>query len=221
MRRQPHGDVRTARRRRWEAAVLAARVMNGVRVTAMARRAIDIARFPSWAPRSGQGKVNVARGGRMPSSGRTIAEAIWGFRRPAHRVPAFDLSFELSPKRIPQGPSGSRSHARTRFSVCYRSPDTERSMSDELPTASANRELTAKIVAAYVRGNQIGADQVASLISTVQEALAGLGRPAEPRPPNGSQQCRSGDPSITIMWSVSTAGGAARRSGGTSLEPMG
>ena len=53
-------------------------------------------------------------------------------------------------------------------------------MSDELPTASANRELTAEIVAAYVRGNQIGADQVASLISTVQEALAGLGRPAEP-----------------------------------------
>ena len=53
-------------------------------------------------------------------------------------------------------------------------------MSDELPTASANRELTAKIVAAYVQGNQIGADQVASLISTVQEALAGLGRPEEP-----------------------------------------
>jgi len=53
-------------------------------------------------------------------------------------------------------------------------------MSNELPTASANRELTAKIVAAYVRGNEIGTDQVASLISTVQQALAGLGRPVRP-----------------------------------------
>lgn len=80
----------------------------------------------------------------------------------------------------PQGGQALGRHVRIRFSVCYRSPDTERNMSDELPTASANREFTAKIVAAYVRGNQIGADQVASLISTVQEALAGLDRPVEP-----------------------------------------
>jgi predicted transcriptional regulator len=33
-------------------------------------------------------------------------------------------------------------------------------MPDEPPTASANRELTAEIVAAYVRRNQITAEQL-------------------------------------------------------------
>jgi predicted transcriptional regulator len=51
-------------------------------------------------------------------------------------------------------------------------------MSDEPPTASANQELTAEIVAAYVRRNQIGADQLASFISTVHQAIADLGKPA-------------------------------------------
>src|SRR6266478_7773244 len=46
-------------------------------------------------------------------------------------------------------------------------------MPEEPPPLSRNRELTATIVAAYVRQNQI-----ATLISTVHRALAGLGKPA-------------------------------------------
>jgi predicted transcriptional regulator len=45
------------------------------------------------------------------------------------------------------------------------------------PSASLDRELTSTIVAAYVRCNQIGADQLTTLISTVHQALAGLGKP--------------------------------------------
>jgi predicted transcriptional regulator len=51
-------------------------------------------------------------------------------------------------------------------------------MPEEPPPPSTNRELTATIVAAYVRQNQIGFDQLATLISTVHQALVGLGRPA-------------------------------------------
>ena len=50
-------------------------------------------------------------------------------------------------------------------------------MSDEPPAASANRELAVEIVAAYVRRNQVGVDQLVSLISTVHQAIAGLGKP--------------------------------------------
>jgi predicted transcriptional regulator len=39
-------------------------------------------------------------------------------------------------------------------------------------------ELTAKIVAAYVRRNEVPPDQLAPLIATVHHALAGLGKPA-------------------------------------------
>ncbi|MGC2415644.1 MAG: MucR family transcriptional regulator [Stellaceae bacterium] len=39
-------------------------------------------------------------------------------------------------------------------------------------------ELAAKIVAAYVRRNQVQPDQLPALISTVHHALAGLGKPA-------------------------------------------
>jgi len=51
-------------------------------------------------------------------------------------------------------------------------------MPEEPPPASSNRELTANIVAAYVRRNQIGSDQLGTLIATVHEALSGLGKPA-------------------------------------------
>jgi|SRR5271155_164408 len=51
-------------------------------------------------------------------------------------------------------------------------------MPDEPPTTSTNRELAVKVVSAYLRRNQVAADQVASLISTVHQALAGLGKPA-------------------------------------------
>jgi len=51
-------------------------------------------------------------------------------------------------------------------------------MPEEPPPPSRNRELTATIVAAYVRQNQIASDQLATLISTVHRALVGLGKPA-------------------------------------------
>ncbi len=51
-------------------------------------------------------------------------------------------------------------------------------MPEEPPPPSIERELTAEIVAAYVRRNQIGSDQLATLISTVHQALVGLGKPA-------------------------------------------
>jgi predicted transcriptional regulator len=55
-------------------------------------------------------------------------------------------------------------------------------MPDEPPPASANQEFTAEIVAAYLRRNQVATDQLASLISTVHQALADLGGPAEEAP---------------------------------------
>ena len=51
-------------------------------------------------------------------------------------------------------------------------------MPDEPPSPTLDTELTTNIVAAYVRRNQIGADQLPVLISTVHLALVGLGRPA-------------------------------------------
>ena len=51
-------------------------------------------------------------------------------------------------------------------------------MPDEVPPPTLDRERTTNIVAAYVRHNQIGADQVSVLISTVHQALVGLGKPA-------------------------------------------
>jgi predicted transcriptional regulator len=60
-------------------------------------------------------------------------------------------------------------------------------MSDDQPAVSANRELATRIVAAFVRRHQIWADQIPTLISTVHQALAGLGKPvpeaAVPRTP--------------------------------------
>ena len=51
-------------------------------------------------------------------------------------------------------------------------------MAAESPSPIFNRELTSTIVAAYVRRNQIGSDQLETLISTVHQALSGLGKPA-------------------------------------------
>jgi predicted transcriptional regulator len=51
-------------------------------------------------------------------------------------------------------------------------------MPDEQPAAAADRELTAEIVVAYVRRNQINAEQLGTLISTVHQAVADLGKPA-------------------------------------------
>src|SRR5580704_7355642 len=49
-------------------------------------------------------------------------------------------------------------------------------MPDEAPSPTLDRGLTTNIVAAYVRHNQIGADQLPIVISTVHQALAGLGK---------------------------------------------
>jgi predicted transcriptional regulator len=46
------------------------------------------------------------------------------------------------------------------------------------PSPTLDIELTTNIVAAFVRRNQIGADQLAVIISTVHQALVGLGKPA-------------------------------------------
>jgi len=50
-------------------------------------------------------------------------------------------------------------------------------MPEGQPSALLDRELTSTIVAAYVRCNQIGADRLGALISTVHQALASLGKP--------------------------------------------
>jgi predicted transcriptional regulator len=49
---------------------------------------------------------------------------------------------------------------------------------DESSSKMAIRESTATIAAAYLERNQIGADQIAALISSVYQALANLGTPA-------------------------------------------
>ena len=51
-------------------------------------------------------------------------------------------------------------------------------MPGEPPSPTLDKGLTTDIVAAYVRRNQIGADQLPVLISTVHQALIGLGKPA-------------------------------------------
>jgi predicted transcriptional regulator len=52
-------------------------------------------------------------------------------------------------------------------------------MPNEQRSTSADRELAAKIVTAYLRHNPLGADQIGTLISTVHQALGHLGEPAE------------------------------------------
>ena len=68
-------------------------------------------------------------------------------------------------------------------------------MPDEPPSPTPNRELTTNIVAAYVGRNQIGADQLPVLISTVHLALVGLGEPAAE-----TEVVRT--PAVTIRQSV-------------------
>ena len=50
-------------------------------------------------------------------------------------------------------------------------------MPDEAPVENTNRVLVARIVSAYLRRNEISADQVPVLISTVYDALGGPGKP--------------------------------------------
>ena len=87
-------------------------------------------------------------------------------------------------------------------------------MPDEQPTAANNRELTAEIVAGYVRRNQIGTDQLASLISTVHQALANLGKsetetPAERKPAVSARQ--SVHPDYVVCMDCGWKGSVLRR----------
>jgi predicted transcriptional regulator len=68
-------------------------------------------------------------------------------------------------------------------------------MSGETPSASINREFVTKIVAAYVRRNQVGADQLGALISTVYQAVSGLGKPV-------AEVSGKRTPAVTIRRSV-------------------
>jgi ROS/MUCR transcriptional regulator protein len=79
-------------------------------------------------------------------------------------------------------------------------------MPDEVPPPTLDTELTTNIVAAYVRHNQIGADQLSVLISTVHLALVGVGK--------------SGNPFTAIMSSASIVAGAARCSNAISRPAM-
>ena len=68
-------------------------------------------------------------------------------------------------------------------------------MPDEPPSSTLDTELTTNIVAAYVRRNQIGADQLPVLISTVHLALVGVGKPA-------AETAIERTPAVTIRRSV-------------------
>ena len=84
----------------------------------------------------------------------------------------------------------------SRSSVIFcRSLWGEPKMADEPPAASRDRELTANIVAAYVRRNQIGSDQLGTLISTVHQALS---RPRKP----GAETETERTPAVPIRRSV-------------------
>jgi len=53
-------------------------------------------------------------------------------------------------------------------------------MPDEAESIAVDRELVTRIVAGYLRRNQIGADQIGALISSVHDALAGVAKPSQP-----------------------------------------
>jgi predicted transcriptional regulator len=92
-------------------------------------------------------------------------------------------------------------------------------MADEPPAASLDRELTTNIVAAYARRNEIPSDQLTTLISTVHQALSGLGKSI---PETETERT----PAVLIRRSVDRdyvvcleCGCAARRSGGILHQP--
>jgi len=94
-------------------------------------------------------------------------------------------------------------------------------MPDDQPTAPANRELAARIVAAYVRRNQVGFDQIPVLISTVHQAVAGLGNPSLKMPVAGYPLSRFANLFGPIILCASTADGALKCCGVISQTPTG
>jgi len=92
---------------------------------------------------------------------------------------------------------GSRSYCESRYLVSNAIVWEQGGIrtSDDQPAVSANCELATKIVAAYVRRSQIGADQIGALISNVHQALADLGKP-------GQQAAGPRTPAVPIKQSV-------------------
>ena len=82
-------------------------------------------------------------------------------------------------------------------------------MPDEPPSPALERQLTTNIVAAYVRRSQIPSDQLGTLISTVHQALVGLGKPAAETEIERTPPSQSGNPFTAIMSSASIVAGAA------------
>jgi predicted transcriptional regulator len=68
-------------------------------------------------------------------------------------------------------------------------------MPDEQTSGSVDRETATRIVAGYVGRNQIGSDQLPTLIATVYQALGRLGKP--PTEPPGERT-----PAVPIRRSV-------------------
>jgi len=93
----------------------------------------------------------------MPVSAQNAAQE----RYPFHHIAIFDLGISAIDRSL------------SMLGATWRAK-----MPDEPPSASLDRELTSRIVAAYVRRGQIASDQLATLISTVHEVIANLGKPA-------------------------------------------
>jgi hypothetical protein len=93
-------------------------------------------------------------------------------------------------------------------------------MADEPLAASLDRELTANIVAAYVRRNQIRSDQLATLISMCIGRSPSSGNRHQKSKSSGHLPSRYGDRLISISSFASNAAGAARCSDGISLPDM-
>jgi predicted transcriptional regulator len=93
-------------------------------------------------------------------------------------------------------------------------------MPDEPPSPTPDRELTTNIVAAYVRHNQIGSDQLGTLISIVHQALSGLGKPAAETEGERIPAVPIRRSFHAIMSCAWNAAGAARCSGGILLPAM-
>ena len=110
-------------------------------------------------------------------------------RRGKSRFATFQVNpTELGPglfgRKEPKGGEGKRRNLMETLKSSSRSCpawyfidiDRENQMPDKPPSPTLDRGLTTNIVAAYVHHNQIGADQLPIVISTVHQALAGLGK---------------------------------------------
>jgi predicted transcriptional regulator len=82
-------------------------------------------------------------------------------------------------------------------------------MPDEPPSPTLDTELTTDIVAAYVRKNQIASNQLGTLISTVHQALLGLGKLRAESEAERTPAVPIRHRFTAIMSSASNAAGAA------------